>query len=356
MRIKKSYWIAAIIFAALFFWVISGYWTRSAEMALAQVQSEPQELLVEVETRTSQPVEQEVVFSGRSIPARVVDLRAETAGAIVEIGGTRGDRVKKGESIVQINIRHRLQLEKEAKAILKQRELEYDASVGLSKKGFQSETKLAEAYAQLETARAQLEGIQDDIKRTQIRSPFDGKLQERFVEVGDYVKDGDKIAELIELNPLVVLGDVTEQDVLNLRQGATARVTLGKASRLHEGVIRYIAPSANTSSRTFAVEVLLDNPDSAIPAGMTAEVRVPYGSVPAYFISPALLALNEHGALGVKGVNEQNVVEFYSATVVKSGADGVWVSGLPEQVRIITRGQGFARVGEKVAVASPQAG
>lgn len=355
MRIKKSYWIVALLIAVLFFWVLSGYFTRNTEMALAQAQAESQELLVEVESRSSQPVEQEVVFSGRSIPARVVDLRAETAGAIVEIGGTRGDVVKKGESIVQINIRHRLQLEKEAEAILKQRELEYDASVGLSKKGFQSETKLAEAYAQLETARAQLEGIQDDIKRTQIRSPFDGKLQERFVEVGDYVKDGDKIAELIELNPLVVLGNVTEQDILHLRQGEIAHVTFGKDARVHEGVIRYIAPGADASSRTFAIEVLLDNPDSAIPAGMTAEVRVPYGSASAYFISPALLALNEHGALGVKGVNAQNVVEFYPATVVKSGSDGVWVSGLPEQVRIITRGQGFARVGETVSVTSPQA-
>lgn len=355
MRIKKSYWITALIFAALFFWLISGYWSRTAEDTLAQVKNVPQELLVEVESRDSQPVDQEVVFSGRSIPARAVVLRAETAGAITAIGGPRGDFVKTGEPIARINIRHRLQLEQEAKAILKQRELEYDAAVGLSKKGFQSETKLAESFAQLETARAQLEGIQDDIDRTEIRAPFDGKLQERFVEIGDYVKDGDEVAELIELDPLVVLGEVTEQDVLRLKQGARAYVTFAKDTRIHEGVIRYVAPAANATSRTFSVEVRLDNPDSSIPAGVTAEVHVPYGTSPAYFISPALLALDEHGALGVKGVDEHNVVVFYPATVVKSGADGVWVSGLPKTVRIITRGQGFARVGEKVAVASPVA-
>ena len=351
MRIKKSYWIAALVLGLLFLWVISGYWTRDTELAVNPNQGLPQTLLVEVESRESQPVEQDVIFSGRSIPARSVLLRAETSGVIVSIDGARGGFIEKGEPIVEIDIRHRLQLENEAKALLKQRELEYDAAVGLSKKGFQSETKLAEAYAQLETARAQLEGIQNDIKRTQVRAPFSGKLQERFVEVGDYVKDGDKVADLIELNPLVVLGEVTEQEILHLKQGDRAYVTFGKNPEVCSGIIRYIAPGADTASRTFAIEIELNNPNSLIPAGMTAEVRVPYGNSPAYFISPALLALDEHGELGVKGVNDQNIVEFYPAKVVKSGSDGVWVSGLPEKVRIIIRGQGFARVGEKVDVA-----
>ncbi|GAB4271594.1 MAG TPA: efflux transporter periplasmic adaptor subunit [Opitutae bacterium] len=348
---KKTYITAVIAFAVVALWMISGYWSRNHNDIANAPSTHLEELVVEVDERASELVEREVTFSGRTVPARTVILRAETDGMVRELGAARGDTINRGDSVALLDMRHRKQLKAQAEALLKQRELEYDAAVGLSKKGFQAETKLAESYAQLEAARAQLEGIQDDIERTSIRVPFSGKLQDRVVEVGDFVQSGDEIATVVELSPLVVLGEVTERDVIHIQSGMPAKILLERGAEVREGKVRYVAPAADPASRTFAVEVEFPNENASIPAGMTATVHIPYTSVPAYFISPALLSLNEHGELGVKTVDEAGAVQFHSATVIKSMPNGIWVSGLPEQARIITLGQGFARVGEVVTVA-----
>src|SRR5690606_32345323 len=102
------------------------------------------------------------------------------------------------------------------------------------------------------------------------------------------------------------------------------------------------------STRTFRVELAVPNPDNKLPAGMTAEIRLPAGESEAHFLSPALLSLDEQGNIGVKTVDEHDVVRFHEVEIIRSASDGVWVTGLPDEVTVITVGQGFVAVGEKV--------
>jgi len=90
------------------------------------------------------------------------------------------------------------------------------------------------------------------------------------------------------------------------------------------------------------------NPDGALRAGLSAEVRIPVGEVSAHFVSPALLALDDDGRLGVKTVAGDDRAAFHAVDLVRAETDGVWVTGLPQRVRLITVGQGFARAGERV--------
>lgn len=96
------------------------------------------------------------------------------------------------------------------------------------------------------------------------------------------------------------------------------------------------------------------NQDSAIPAGISAEVIIPTGKVTAHFLSPSIVSLNTDGVPGVKTVDSENVVVFHPIDeVVKAQIDGIWVIGLPDTVDIITVGQGFVNIGETV---TPSAG
>jgi multidrug efflux system membrane fusion protein len=97
------------------------------------------------------------------------------------------------------------------------------------------------------------------------------------------------------------------------------------------------------------VELALDNADGALASGVTAELRIPVGTVLAHKVSPAVLTLDDDGTLGVKVVNERGAVEFYPADVAVSTSDGVWLAGLPDNANVITVGQGFVRAGEQVA-------
>ena len=70
--------------------------------------------------------------------------------------------------------------------------------------------------------------------------------------------------------------------------------------------------------------------------------------MPAHYISPALLNINEAGKLGVKTLAEDNTVQFSELTIVRSDTGGVWVAGIPNQARLIVVGQGFVNTGEEV--------
>ncbi|MDX1656831.1 MAG: efflux transporter periplasmic adaptor subunit, partial [Candidatus Competibacteraceae bacterium] len=100
--------------------------------------------------------------------------------------------------------------------------------------------------------------------------------------------------------------------------------------------------------RTFRVELEIPNLDGKYAAGISAEIRIPLETVPAHLLSPALLSLDEQGILGVKTVDQQARVIFHPVGIVRTAPDGVWVAGLPQQVRIITVGQGFVQPGERV--------
>ncbi len=350
---NKSVIIALSIFAVLLLWLGSGLFTKDEEEKGAALEQQPAKkeesalFGVRVRKQSAQPVVREVIIHGKTDAARRVELRAETVGRIVTVGAERGTIVKKGDLIAEIEIRDRDKQLAQAKAVLEQRQLEYEASSDLAEKGYQAETKLAESYASLEDARLRVETISIDIEKTSILAPFDGVLGERYIENGDYLQVGDPVGLLLELDPLIIKGRVTEREIDDLKLGMVGKAELASGD-IVSGRLRYISPYSEEESRTFSIEIEVNNPGSRIPAGLTGLMFVPVETTQAHYLSPALLSLNDQGVLGIKIVDKEDTVLFIPAQLVKAETDGVWLSGLPDVARIITVGQGFAREGDKV--------
>ncbi len=351
---NKSILIALSIFLLLVLWLASGLIIGNGE----KNESEPGENLAEsggqvpllsvrVRQQQAQTVVREIVIHGKTDAARKVMLKAETAGSIIRIGADRGALVKKGDLIAAIEMRDRDKQLAQAEAVLKQRRLEFDASRDLAEKGYQAETKLAESYASLEAARLQVETFSIDIEKTRILAPFDGVLGERYIEEGDYLQAADPVGLLLELDPLIIKGKVTEREVEALRIGITGKAELASGD-IVQGRLRYMAPFSDEESRTYVVEIEVSNAGSRIPAGLTGLMYIPVETTKAHYLSPALLSLNDQGVLGIKIVDENDTVLFIPAQLVKAETKGVWLSGLPEVARVITVGQGFARDGDRV--------
>jgi len=180
-----------------------------------------------------------------------------------------------------------------------------------------------------------------------IRAPFDGTVQDRAVEVGDYVRAGDPVATFVDNRSLIVTGSIAEQDAGFVTVGGTATAVLvtGQEAR---GRIRYLAPVADESTRTFTVELEIPNPGGSLPAGVTAEMRIPGGDVLAYRVAPSLLTLDANGDLGIKTVDAGSQVRFHKVEIAYSEANGVWVTGLPDTASIIVVGQGYVSAGQPV--------
>lgn len=343
----KSWLISAGITIAIALWLASGHIGGGAKTHVTegapQVAEAPQ-ASVRIRQQNAEEVTRSIIVNGRTAPARVVDLNAETDGRITSIGAERGDRFAAGDIIVRLDQRDRHARLAQAEATVKQRELEFEAREKLKGDSYVSEAQLQEADALLETAKAELTRARLDLDYMVIRAPFDGALQDRQVEIGDFVKLGDPVATIVDDRTLIVSASIAEYEAHFVTKGGAGSAKLADGQVVN-GTIRYIAPVADEATRTFNVELEVDNTGGSLRAGMTAELMIPAETIYAQKISPSLLTLDDEGNLGVKIVNDSGIVEFHAADIAMSSSEGVWIAGLPHSANIITVGQGFVNAG-----------
>jgi len=350
LRRYKSWITSAGITIAIALWLASGH----MEGGTKSYGSEPDSQVtavpfasVRVRHQFAEEFTRNIIVNGRTAPARIVELNAETDGRVIGIGVERGDRFDAGDVIVKLDQRDRGARLAQAEATVKQRELEFDARAKLKGNSYVSEAQLQEAKALLETAKAELTRARLDIDYMVIRAPFAGALQDRQVEVGDFVKLGDPVAVIVDDRTLIIKASIAEYEAHFVKKGGPGSAKLATGQTVN-GTIRYIAPVANQATRTFDVELEIDNADGALRAGMTAELVIPAETIYAQKVSPSLLTLDDNGDLGIKVVNESGMVEFHAADIAMSSSDGVWIAGLPHSATIITVGQGFVNEGVMV--------
>ena len=352
MRVNRSVVLAVVLALGVTGWILSGQLDDSPRPAAAETEAAPapsaqQPARVRVKTSTAEDFVAVVRASGQTRSARSVEVRAETEGRVAEVGAPKGAWVEAGDLILQLDVADRpAQLER-AKARVEQRRIEYEAARQLAAKGYQAETKRAQALADLQEARAEQARIQVDLERTRIVAPFRAVLDRRPTEVGDYLQVADPVATLVELDPLRVVAQVPESEAPSLTEGMPATMRLSTGEEF-PAVVSYTAAVADTATRTFAVEATLSNPGGRIGEGMTAELRVPLPPRRAHHISPAAFLLDAEGSIGVVIVDGGDVARFRKIAVLGSDSAGAWVAGLPETARIIMVGQQLVQDGEPV--------
>jgi len=302
---------------------------------------------VRVRTQSAEKIMRTIVVNGKTAPARIVDLAAETDGRIEFVGVERGASVRRGQVIVRLDERDRRARLAQAEATVRQRQVEYEGREKLMSESYVSEAQLQEAIAQLEAAKTELTRANLDLDYMTIRAPFDGALQARHVEEGDFVSRGDPIARFVDNRTIIVSANVSEFDAGYVTTGQTAQARLATGETVH-GKIRYVAPVADEATRTFEVELEVDNEEGQLRAGGTAELRIPAENVLAHSVSPSLLTLDDAGNVGLKIINDNGEVEFVVADVALSTNEGIWIVGLPETATIITVGHGFVAPGSMV--------
>lgn len=358
MKIKTSWVVAVGIAVAASAWILSGMIgggdAETAEaVAPAAQATQAAKAPTRVRTQLLQAGDMQKTLSvfGRTQPSRDVTVRAETGGRVEEMAVAKGQRVKKGDLLVRLAMNDRDARRREAAALVAQRQLEFEQSRKLARSDFASRTRVAQAQAELDKARAALARVEDEIDNVTIEAPFDGIFNENMVDEGAYVAPGEVIGRIIDDQPMSVLAEVSEREVDDISVGARGTVRL-VGGREVPGTVTWVSTTANPTTRTYPVEMELPNTDAdsgqPIAVGMTAEMRLPLRSMTAHLVSPAVLTLNEAGEVGVKTVGDDRRVAFHAVDLVADGPGGVWLSGLPRSVRLITVGQEFVRAGDVV--------
>jgi len=344
---------------------------------------------VVVQRSKARAVDSSVTLRGRTEADRTVELRAETSGLVISEPLRRGASVDEGDLLCRLDpaareaalreAEARLSEAKarvpeaearvaEAEARLEEAEINFRAAENLVGSGFASQTRVASARAGLrsaeagvesatsglESARANIESAQagvksaeEEIRRLEMRAPFAGVLETDTAELGSLLQPGALCAEVMQLDPITLVGFVSETQVTRvaLGAGATARTTSGKTAR---GEVSFVSRSADDRTRTFRVDVRVPNPDLALRDGETAEITVSAEGRRAHLVPQSALTLDDEGTMGLRLVGDENRVRFVPVTLLRDTPSGVWLTGLPEAADIIVIGQEFVRAGVEV--------
>ncbi len=211
------------------------------------------------------------------------------------------------------------------------------------------QSKSVNLESQLENIKSKIKNISIDIENTKIKAPFSGIIQNSFIEEGNYVRPGEIVASIVDLNPIKIQGYVSETDINKIKVGTNAHVEISNTLRKN-GKIKFISPVAETNTRTFEFIIEANNDDLSFKSGLTTTITIDIKSVNAHKISPSILTLQDDGTVGVKALNQNNEVIFFSIEKVKDTIDGMWVTGLPDQAVIIITGQEYITEGQIVEI------
>ncbi|WP_104018751.1 efflux RND transporter periplasmic adaptor subunit [Roseovarius nitratireducens] len=350
---------------------------------------EPDLMRVVVQRSEAREVDSAVKLRGRTEADREVDLRAETSGLVVSEPLGRGAFVEAGDVLCRLDpaarqatleeARARLKeaqarvpeaqarLE-EARAALEEAQINYRAASNLVRNGYASETRVAatraalraaeagvesatsgleSARANIESARAGVTAAEEEIDRLTIHAPFGGVLETETAELGSLLQPGALCATVMKLDPITLVGFVSETDVARVESGAraTARTASGQEVA---GEVSFVSRSADPTTRTFRVDVRVPNPDLTLRDGETAEIAIASAGRRAHLVPQSALTLNDEGTLGLRLVDEENRVRFAPVTFMRDTPAGVWLTGLPERADIIVIGQEYVRAGVRV--------
>ena len=290
-----------------------------------------------------------VVVRGKTANKRTVVVRTELSGRIVERPVERGTRVATGDLLCRISIDDRQAGVVESREALNEARIEYQGRLQLKTRGFQSETTIAQAKAKLAAAEAQLHRSNLDVARTNVTAPFAGTVEDIHQEIGDYVTPGSGCATIVDLDPMLLVGRVSEREVVHVKVGQVSMGTMSDGVEV-SGAISFIGQQSDLATRTYPIEIRIPNPEYTLRSGITTEIRIPVAEVMAQKVSPALFALDDAGNVGVRIVNQNGRVEFHRVEIVEDDVDGVWITGLPDIATLITVGQELVVPGEMVEI------
>lgn len=345
---SRSKWVAGLLGLGLVGWMGSGFLLPAQPKAVAEPVQPVKAVAVAVRLSKAENVTRVFTAEGQAQPDRRATLRAETAGRVATLVADKGDYLEQGDVIARLGTREQDARVQQAREEVARARREFENAQTLLERGASTVDRVAEARAALATAEAQLTEAEEAADAAVIRAPFAGRLDALDLDEGAYVSAGAEVGTMLDTDPLTVVIQVPQQSLARIVEGQEATVSfITGESRL--GTVTYVSKDAASETRTFRAEITVPNADGQIASGLSVQVQIPTGEMSAHFVSPAILSLGPDGTLGVKTVDDQDKVVFHEVALERAQTDGVWVSGLPETVRVITIGQGFVRDGEQVA-------
>lgn len=356
MSIPTPYLIAAGLSAAVAGWILSGDIiqggrddARPATITQRHAQNETKLFRVQAEIFNATQYISSIDVRGSTEARGKVAIRAETTGLLNARHVKKGASVAKGDLICSLNVGAREATVQQRAAELEKAKIDYAAAQKLVKGGFATKARAIQDKTLVEAASAAMKAAQIALSHTQIKAPIAGIVQDPFAKVGDMLQIGDICANIMQPDTMNMIAQVSESYIGRIHVGDEADVKTVTGENI-KGRIIYIAPSADIETRTFRIEIAVPNKEAKIRDGVTAKAKINLPGDNAHLVPASVLTLNDAGQLGVRTVDNAGMVSFMAVTILNDTREGMWIKGLPDSVKIITRGQEYVAKGQRVDV------
>ncbi len=282
-------------------------------------------------------------------------ISPEMGGRIQGIPVNEGQRVGKGELLVSLN----------TEAIQKQIEglessLEFAVSTFekqdvLWKQGIGSEMQYLQAKNTKENLEAQLESLKAQKQMAQIRAPFDGVVDKIFLKVGELASPGFPVVEFVNLSRITIKADVPEKFIDEVKTGQEVELTFAALpGMILTAPIKNVAKVINSASRTFQIELSVNNAGERIKPNMVSSIRINDFTRESAFVVPSLVIRKDISGEFLYLVKEQEGKSIISKQYVKPGKanndQSLILEGLQEGDQVVVEGFHLVSTGLPVKV------
>jgi len=346
---------ATLILVAAAGWIASGHFgdARTPLTPAAPPVEAPRFRVAVIPVEVA-PHQRSTVLSGRTEADKRATAVSRASGIVVDLKVRRGSTVRTGDVIAVLSDEAREANVAEARARLEQRRSEYEAKMRLIRSGTLPALNQPQLEAELKGAEATLAQMEAERDRGAVLAPIAGVVNDVPVEVGQALQVGANVAEIISLDPMLAVVEIAERQLAGVKVGDKAQVRL-ITREVTEGQVRFISRKASQQTRTYRVEIGIDNKTGVIPDGVTAEVVLRFAPVAAARVPRSALTFSGEGKLGVRAVDSAGKVAFVPVTIVEDGQADLWVAGIGDELRVIVQGQDFVKEGELVEAVPVQA-
>jgi membrane fusion protein, multidrug efflux system len=298
---------------------------------------------------------------------READLAANASGRVLSVSFERGDEVKQGQLLATLDVRAATLSAAEARAqseSVRAQEEQAKAECAryeqLKEKGAISDLEYQQRVTQCRTlplsaeaasARAALAA--QNVGDGKIRAPFSGIVAERFVEVGQHLRQDSKVASIVSVDPVRLELAVPEAEVSKVSEGAEVSfIVAAYPDQIFTGKVRFVSGVVRRSTRDLVVEALVDNPERRLLPGMFADAELRVGSQQLPSVPRAAL-VPRGGQAHVFVVSDGRLEERVVALGPAVGERASIKRGVKEGEQVVVSDPNALGNGQKVASSAP---
>jgi RND family efflux transporter MFP subunit len=281
-------------------------------------------------------------------------LSAESMGRVVSIPAKEGQRVRKGDVLVQLNAAALEEQMAEARSAYNLSKTTFERRERLWKDSIGSEIEYLNAETQYKGAKNRLGQVQAQLNNARIVSPINGRVDEITVNTGEFVAMGSPVVRVVDMNNLEIEADISEEYLGQVKTGDTVIVTVDALGLVQKQPIVFTGQYINPANRSFKIKVGLDNSDQLIKPNLLASLKIrDYQSAEALVVPASAIKQDLKGEylfVLSPGAAEPTIAKRYIKKGYTFNDKSEIIEGLKPGDQVVINGYNQITAGDKVAL------